>query len=111
MPKASDLHGIKFDAAGNLWITLEFLDAIARLESSGNIVAKYDVQLDCSTCKTKINTHPHGLGIGRDGKTSPESLRILLANLLVSIQLRIVYRDVAFQRLLLGYSSCQLQQI
>lgn len=27
------------------------------------------MQLDCSTCKNKINTHPHGLGIGSDGKT------------------------------------------
>ncbi|MBC1221102.1 hypothetical protein GNF10_22280 [Nostoc sp. UCD121] len=69
MPNGSGPHGIEFDAAGNLWITLEFLGAIARLDSNGNIVAKYDVQLDCSTCKTKINTHPHGLGIGSDGKT------------------------------------------
>ncbi len=40
MPKGSGSHGIEFDTAGNLWITLEFLGAIARVESSGNIVAK-----------------------------------------------------------------------
>ena len=43
MPKGSGPHGIEFDAAGKLWITLEFLGAIARLELNGNIVAKYDV--------------------------------------------------------------------
>jgi virginiamycin B lyase len=69
LPPGSGPHGIDFDAADQLWITLEFAGKIARLDGSGNIVAEYDVALDCSTCPQKINTHPHGLGIGGDGKT------------------------------------------
>ncbi len=69
MPKGSGPHGIEFDAAGQLWLTLEFHGQIVRLDPKGKIDAQYDVRLDCSTCPQKINTHPHGLGIGSDGKT------------------------------------------
>jgi virginiamycin B lyase len=69
LPAGSGPHGIDFDASGQLWVTLEFEGKIARLDNNGNIVAEYDVALDCSTCPQEINTHPHGLGIGADGKT------------------------------------------
>jgi virginiamycin B lyase len=69
LPKGSGPHGIDFDAAGQLWLTLEFAGKIARLDDNGNILAEYDVALDCTTCPQEINTHPHGLGIGADGKT------------------------------------------
>ena len=68
-PKGSGPHGIEFDSAGQLWMTLEFSGQIVRVDSNGRIVGEYDVSLDCTTCATRINTHPHGLGIGSDGKT------------------------------------------
>ena len=62
-------HGIAFDAKGQLWLTLEYEGKIVRVGSNAEILAEYDVSLDCSGCPEKINTHPHGLGIGSDGQT------------------------------------------
>ncbi|MGO9604227.1 MAG: hypothetical protein ACLQAT_12670 [Candidatus Binataceae bacterium] len=69
LPLGSGPHGIAFDAASQLWITLEFAGKIARMDDDGNIVAQYDVSLNCTSCPSEINTHPHGLGIGPDGMT------------------------------------------
>ena len=65
MPAGSGPHGIAFDAAGRLWLTLEFTGKIARLDENGNIVDEYNVCLNGNP--SEINTHPHGLGIGGDG--------------------------------------------
>jgi virginiamycin B lyase len=69
MPAGSGPHGMAFDAAGRLWLTLEFAGKIARLDENGNIVDKdvYNVCLNGNP--SEINTHPHGLGIGGDGET------------------------------------------
>lgn len=69
MPTGSGPHGSGFDARGRLWLTLEFLGKIVRVDSNAKILAEYDVRLDCSSCPQDINTHPHGLGIGSDGET------------------------------------------
>lgn len=69
MPQGSGPHGIEFDAAGLLWLTLEFHGRVVALDERGALVRDHDVRLDCSSCPDKINTHPHGLGIGPDGKT------------------------------------------
>jgi virginiamycin B lyase len=69
LPSGSGPHGIAFDAAGQLWVTLEFSGKIAKIDDNGNIVAEYDANLVCTTCPQPINTHPHGLGIGSDGAT------------------------------------------
>ena len=69
LPSGSGPHGIDFDQAGHLWLTLEFAGQIARVDANGAIVATYDVSLNCSTCPNEINTHPHGLGIDPDGQT------------------------------------------
>lgn len=69
MPKGSGPHGIAFDAAGRLWVTLEFHGKIVRLDLDGKIVEEFDVSLPTPTAATEIPTHPHGLGIGADGKT------------------------------------------
>jgi virginiamycin B lyase len=71
MPKQSGPHGIEFDADGRLWVTLEFSGEIVRLDSNGKIDRTYDVRLDCPTCANgeKLNTHPHGMNFGLDGKT------------------------------------------
>lgn len=71
MPEGSGPHGIEFDAAGQLWVTLEFHGKIVQFKVTNGKILKekeYDVSLKCTTCGTKeINTHPHGLGIARDG--------------------------------------------
>ena len=69
LPAGSGPHGIDFDAAGHLWVTLEFAGKIAQVDDNGAIVTTYDVSLSCSTCPSEINTHPHGLGIDPDGQT------------------------------------------
>jgi virginiamycin B lyase len=67
MPPGSGPHGMAFDAAGRLWLTLEFAGKIARLDENGNIVDEYNVCLNGNP--SEINTRPHGLGIGGDGET------------------------------------------
>ena len=69
MPGGSGPHGIEFDAAGRLWVTLEFHGRVVAMDEGGKVVADYDVSLDCSSCPERINTHPHGLGVAADGKT------------------------------------------
>ena len=71
MPSGSGPHGIEFDAAGRLWVSLEFTGQIVRLDAHGAIQQTIDVGLDCPTCSDgkKLNPHPHGLWIGPDGKT------------------------------------------
>jgi virginiamycin B lyase len=71
MPAGSGPHGIEFDADGRLWVSLEFSGQIVRLDENGKADKTFDVRLDCTTCPggEKINTHPHGMGFGLDGKT------------------------------------------
>lgn len=70
LPKGSGPHGIEFDEDGRLWVTLEFMSQIVRLDEEGRIVQTIDVSLPCATCpEGKLRTHPHGMGFGADGKT------------------------------------------
>jgi len=71
MPEHSGPHGIEFAADGRLWVTFEFAGQIARLDAAGKPDLTIDVALACPTCPDgeKINTHPHGMGFGLDGKT------------------------------------------
>ena len=79
MSAGSGPHGMAFDAAGRLWLTLEFAGKIARLDldKNGNIVEEengkivdYDEYNVCLNGNpSEINTRPHGLGIGGDGET------------------------------------------
>lgn len=69
MPPGSRPHGLAFDADARLWATLEYHGRIVRLDGSGAIVSRHDVRLRCSDCPEPINTHPHGLGVGADGRT------------------------------------------
>ena len=69
LPKGSGPHGIEYDKAGRLWVTLEYHGRVIALDRDGKVAARHDVRLDCSTCPEKINSHPHGLGIAPDGET------------------------------------------
>jgi virginiamycin B lyase len=71
MPSGSGPHGVEFDADGRLWVTLEFSGQIVRLDANGKIDRTIDVHLDCPTCAPgqRLNTHPHGMGFGADGRT------------------------------------------
>lgn len=70
MPSKSGPHGIEFDGAGRLWVSLEFRGEIVRLDENGRIVQTIDVSLPCPSCPDgKLNTYPHGLWFGADGKT------------------------------------------
>jgi virginiamycin B lyase len=71
MPRGSGPHGIEFDAAGRLWVTLEFHGRVqVRDPADGRVIADHDVRLHCRGCPQPINSHPHGLGIGPDGRTA-----------------------------------------
>jgi virginiamycin B lyase len=69
MPPGSGPHGMTFDAAGRLWVTLEFAGQVVRIDEHGVIAETIDVRLHAEGAKEPINTHPHGLAIGQDGKT------------------------------------------
>jgi virginiamycin B lyase len=69
MGDGSGPHGIEFDDQGRLWVSLEFSGCVARVDDSGIIQEGIDVRLFAKGASEPINTHPHGLGIGADGKT------------------------------------------
>jgi virginiamycin B lyase len=70
LPAGSGPHGIGFDAQGRLWLTLEYKGCIVALEGN-KVVAAHDVSLGCADCtpQARINSRPHGLGVGPDGRT------------------------------------------
>jgi virginiamycin B lyase len=70
MPAGSGPHGLDFDRAGRLWVTLEFLGRVRALDpATGRTLAEHDVRLHCRGCGAPLETHPHGLAVGADGRT------------------------------------------
>jgi len=69
MPAGSGPHGIVFDSAGRLWVTLEFAGRILMLDKDGKTLADIPVAIDCPKCPLPNNPQPHGLGVGPDGRT------------------------------------------
>ena len=70
MPSGSGPHGIQFDSAGHLWITLEFAGQVVQVDqTTGQILKTIDVSLHSEGSPAPINTHPHGLGVAPDGVT------------------------------------------
>ncbi len=70
MSEKSGPHGLLLDAKGNLWVSLEFIGHIVRLDDNGKIIESFDVKMYPNADKTKpINTAPHGIGLDIDGET------------------------------------------
>jgi virginiamycin B lyase len=69
LPAGSGPHGLGFDQSGLLWVTLEFHGRVVAYSPSGRKVRDVDVNLPCPSCPEPIATHPHGLGLARDGRT------------------------------------------
>lgn len=70
MPDDSGPHGLLIDKHNQLWVSLEFIGIIARLDDNGNIVEQIDVQIyTAGAHPTVINTAPHGIGLDADGET------------------------------------------
>lgn len=65
MPPGSTPHGITYDKKGKLWVTLEGLGLVVRVNSRGEIVESVDVNLP----NNLGNPGPHGLCVGLDGET------------------------------------------
>jgi virginiamycin B lyase len=75
LPERSGPHGIAVDSAGLLWVTLEYRGCVVALDGD-RVVAAHDVTLECTACAreagappVRINSNPHGLGVGPDGRT------------------------------------------
>ena len=69
MPTGSAPHGVAFDTLNQLWVTFEGLGEVARVDADGHVVQRVDVRLHAEGASEPINTHPHGLAVGPDGRT------------------------------------------
>lgn len=69
MPDGSGPHGILLNKHGHLWVSLEFVGLLVRLDKDGNIVQRIDVRLFADGAATPINTAPHGIGLDAYGET------------------------------------------
>ncbi len=69
MPEGSRPHGIVFDRKGHLWVSLEFISQVVRLDREGRIRETIDVALHAKGAAVPLNTNPHGLGLDSDGET------------------------------------------
>ena len=69
MPEESGPHGILFDKADRLWVSLEFHGLVVRLDDKGKIVEEVDVKMYVKGANKPINPYPHGIGLDADGET------------------------------------------
>lgn len=71
MPMGSMPHGIIFDPAGNLWVSLEYAGQVVKLDqTTGAILVSVDVNIQASpSSPVPLNPHPHAIAIGADGVT------------------------------------------
>jgi virginiamycin B lyase len=68
MPKGSAPHGLLFDSANRLWVSLEGLGQIARVnKGNGEIEQLVDVCLHADGAPAPLNTRPHGIGYSAYG--------------------------------------------
>ncbi len=69
MGAGSRPHGLAFDRSGRLWATLEGKGQIVRIDPAGGIAETVAVTIPCKGCSAPLNPRPHGLAVGRDGRT------------------------------------------
>jgi len=71
MPMGSMPHGIVFDPAGNLWVSLEYAGQVVKLDqTTGAILVSVDVNIQASpSSPVPLNPHAHAIAIGADGVT------------------------------------------
>ena len=62
MGQGNGPHGIGFDRAGTIWLTFEFSNKLAHIDTRGHVLATYPIPTD-----TVALAGPHGLTIARDG--------------------------------------------
>lgn len=68
MPEGSIPHGVVFDRKNNLWVTLQGLGFIVRVNKYGEIVEWVDIHFKVPGTNEIINPRPHGLCLSSDGK-------------------------------------------
>ncbi|MEY3200511.1 MAG: hypothetical protein RIR70_61 [Pseudomonadota bacterium] len=65
LPKASAPHGIVFDQAGRLWVSLEARHTLAQVDmKTGRVLKEFSLSNE-----NHREIGPHGLAVGKDGKT------------------------------------------
>ena len=69
MPFGSGPHGLMLDRQERVWVSLEFIGVVVRLDENGKIVEEIDVKMYPAGSKKPINTAPHGICLGIDGET------------------------------------------
>lgn len=62
-------HGLLLDSQQRLWVSLEFIGQVVRLDENGHIVEHVDVNMRVAGSEKTINPAPHGICLGADGKT------------------------------------------
>jgi virginiamycin B lyase len=62
-------HGLLLDAQQRLWVSLEFIGQVVRLDENGHIVERINVNMSVEGSKRPINPAPHGICLGVDGQT------------------------------------------
>lgn len=67
MPKGSGPHGILIDTKDQLWVSLEFIGKVVRLNQDGKIVDEVDVNIYLED-GTVLNPAPHGICLDADGE-------------------------------------------
>jgi len=68
MPKGSGPHGLVVDQQERLWVSLEFLGKVVRLDDLGCIVEEVDVRIHTNGA-APINPAPHGICVGVEKDT------------------------------------------
>jgi len=71
MPMGSMPHGIVFDPAGNLWVSLEYAGQVVKLDqTTGAILVSVNVEIQASpSSPVPLDPHAHAIAIGADGVT------------------------------------------